>query len=133
MLVFFNVDSGAIQGVNDFLGRYLHRTRNNVFEGELSEAKLTRMKIGLKDRLDQNTDGALIFYKKNEAHKESSVVVSKIRNRDNRILESCTIDVGKTSAPLFVQPIGAWKEKKVLRDTVLSLTWRYFLKSIGLA
>ena len=133
MLVFYDVDSARIQGVNYFLGQYLHQIRDSVFEGELSEAKLTRMKMGLKGKLDQNIDGALIFYRKTEPPKESVIVVSKVRNKDNRVLESCTIDAGKNSAPLFVQPVGAWKEKTALRKTIQSLTWRSLLRSIGLA
>lgn len=132
MLVFYDVDVARIQEVNSFLEKYLLWRRNNVFEGELTEARLKEVKIGLKTMLNQDKDGALVLYKETGQYKESVVVVSKVRNEDNRILESHEIDLGKTPAPLFVQPIGAWKERETLRHIVYILTWKSFFKSIGL-
>jgi CRISPR-associated protein Cas2 len=132
VLVFYDVDVARIQEVDSFLGKYLHWRKTNVFEGELTEARLEEVKIGLKKVLNQDKDGALVLYKETGQYKESVVVVSKVRNEDNRILDSHRIDLGKTPAPLFVQPIGAWEKKEHLRKIVHFLTWKSFFKSIGL-
>lgn len=128
VLVFYDVETARIEKVNSFLIRYLKWRADCVFEGKLTKFKLDQVITGLKKIISEDRDGVLIFYKEIGKDKESVLVLSRIRSKDDRVLESHEVSLGKVPAPLFVQPIGAWEEKEKLRSIVLDLSW----KSIGL-
>jgi len=128
VLVFYDVETARNEKVSKFLRRYLNLREDCVFEGKLTKFKLDQVITGLKKIISEDRDGVLIFYKEIGKDKESVLVLSRIRSKDNRVLGSHEIGLGKVPAPLFVQPIGAWEEKEKLRSIVLALSW----KSIGL-
>ena len=61
MIVAYDVGEERVGKVCKFLKRYLPRVQNSVFEGELSEAKLETMKVGLLKSLDKQADSVLLW------------------------------------------------------------------------
>ncbi len=41
--------------------KYLHWVQNSVFEGEISEAKLVKLKMELKKIINENEDSVIIY------------------------------------------------------------------------
>ena len=46
--------------------KYLYHVQNSVFEGELSEAQIIKLKIELKQYLRKKEDSCIIFESRNE-------------------------------------------------------------------
>jgi CRISPR-associated protein Cas2 len=61
VLVVYDVEVSRIAKVHKFLKRHLHWVQNSVFEGELTDAQIETVRIGLKKLLDEDTDSVLIF------------------------------------------------------------------------
>jgi len=61
VIVVYDVGEDRVQKVCNYLKRYLPRVQNSVFEGDLTEAKLETMKVGLVKRLDVATDSVLLW------------------------------------------------------------------------
>jgi CRISPR-associated protein Cas2 len=61
VILAYDVGEDRVGKVCRFLRRYLPRVQNSVFEGELSEAKLARMKAGLEKILQAERDSALLW------------------------------------------------------------------------
>ena len=61
VIVVYDVNVDRVNRVKKFLRRYLHWVQNSVFEGELTEADLEEVKLGLKDIIDENEDMVVIY------------------------------------------------------------------------
>jgi CRISPR-associated protein Cas2 len=61
VLVVYDIGVERINGVRQFLRRYLTWIQNSAFEGELSEGQLERVKVGLKRLIKQDEDSVIIF------------------------------------------------------------------------
>lgn len=61
VIIAYDVGEERVQKVCKYLRRYLPRVQNSVFEGELSEAKLERMKVGLQKIIRSETDAVLLW------------------------------------------------------------------------
>lgn len=61
VILVYDVGEARVQKVCEYLRQYLPRVQNSVFEGETTEAKLERMKRGLRELLDLTHDGVLIW------------------------------------------------------------------------
>lgn len=60
-IVVYDIAEKRVSKVLKFMRRYLNWVQNSVFEGELSEAKLEEMKMGLKRLIDPSEDSVLIY------------------------------------------------------------------------
>jgi len=60
-VVVYDVSVERVNKVRQFLKQYLNWIQNSAFEGELTEGQLMELKIGLKKRIDENTDSILLF------------------------------------------------------------------------
>ena len=60
-MVVYDVGVDRINGVRQFLRRYLTWVQNSAFEGELTEGELERVKVGLK-KLIKDSEDSLLFY-----------------------------------------------------------------------
>lgn len=61
VVIVYDVDVNRVPKVCKFLRRYLHWVQNSVFEGEITEAKLERLKAGLKKLLKEESDSIYIY------------------------------------------------------------------------
>ena len=61
VIIVYDVNVDRVNRVKKFLRRYLHWVQNSVFEGELTEADLEEVKLGLKDIIDENEDMVVIY------------------------------------------------------------------------
>ncbi|MGC9061003.1 MAG: CRISPR-associated endonuclease Cas2, partial [Thermoplasmata archaeon] len=55
------VDVKRVSKINKFLKSYLVWRQNSVFEGEITESQLERIKIKLKNIIDESIDSVLIY------------------------------------------------------------------------
>ena len=60
-LIVYDVDVSRVTKVHKFLKRHLHWVQNSVFEGELTEAQLVKIKSGLEKILREESDSVLVF------------------------------------------------------------------------
>ncbi|MCS6815798.1 MAG: CRISPR-associated endonuclease Cas2 [Blastocatellia bacterium] len=61
VVLVYDVEQERVGKVCQFLRRYLHWVQNSAFEGELSEAQLERVKLGLKGLIDEERDSIYLY------------------------------------------------------------------------
>ena len=61
VIIVYDVNVSRVSKVCQFLRQYLNWVQNSVFEGELSESQLEKIKIHLKKIIDPEQDGILIY------------------------------------------------------------------------
>ena len=61
LIVVYDVGEKRVGKVCKYLRRYLPRVQNSVFEGELPESKLEKMKVGLSKLLVLEEDSVLLW------------------------------------------------------------------------
>ena len=61
MLLAYDVEVVRLSKVHKFLKRYMHWVQNLVFEGELTDAQLETVKVGLQRLLSEDADSVLIY------------------------------------------------------------------------
>ncbi len=60
-IIVYDVSVERVNKVCQFLRQNLHWIQNSVFEGELSESHLQRIKQGLKNIINEKEDSVLFF------------------------------------------------------------------------
>jgi len=60
-LIVYDVEVSRVAKVHKYLKRHLHWVQNSVFEGEVTEAQLAAIKIGLEKLLDSDIDSVIVF------------------------------------------------------------------------
>ncbi|MGC8622225.1 MAG: CRISPR-associated endonuclease Cas2 [Thermoplasmata archaeon] len=60
-IIVYDVDVKRVSKINKFLKSYLVWRQNSVFEGEITESQLERIKIKLKNIIDESIDSVLIY------------------------------------------------------------------------
>lgn len=60
-IVVYDVNVSRVSRVCNFLRRFLNWVQNSVFEGELTEGELMRVKDGLSQIIDPSED-SIVFY-----------------------------------------------------------------------
>lgn len=61
VLLVYDVEVKRVTKVHKFLKRHLHWVQNSVFEGELTDAQIEAVKVGLKRLLSDETDSVLLY------------------------------------------------------------------------
>jgi len=61
VIIVYDVSVKRVAKVCQFLRQYLNWIQNSVFEGELTESELFRIKEKLKEILDLNEDSVVIY------------------------------------------------------------------------
>ncbi len=61
VIVVYDVNVNRVNRIKKFLRRYLYWVQNSVFEGEISEADLEEVRMGLNDIIDKNEDMVVIY------------------------------------------------------------------------
>lgn len=66
VLLVYDVGEERVGKACKFCRRYLHWVQNSVFEGEVTEARLGRLKSGLSKLIDTELDSVLIYRMRDE-------------------------------------------------------------------
>lgn len=66
VLIVYDVAVTRVAKVHKCLKRYLHWRQNSVFEGELTDAQIERVKGDLKNIVNDQTDSILIYIARDE-------------------------------------------------------------------
>jgi len=61
IIIVYDIEQKRVGKVCQYLRRYLNWVQNSVFEGEVTEAKLKEIKIGLKKLIKDEVD-SIFFY-----------------------------------------------------------------------
>jgi CRISPR-associated protein Cas2 len=61
VLIVYDVEVKRVAKAHKFLKRHLHWVQNSVFEGEVTDAQLEKIKVGLKAMLDAASDSVLLY------------------------------------------------------------------------
>ncbi len=61
VIIVYDVAVERVAKVCQFLRRFLHWKQNSVFEGEITESELVRIKLELSKLIDPNYDSILIY------------------------------------------------------------------------
>ncbi|MCW1298621.1 MAG: CRISPR-associated endonuclease Cas2 [Candidatus Parvarchaeota archaeon] len=61
VIIVYDISIDRVNNVCKFLRQYLHWIQNSAFEGELTEAELEQIKIGLKEIIKLDEDSILFF------------------------------------------------------------------------
>jgi CRISPR-associated protein Cas2 len=83
VIVVYDCGVERLNQVRKYLRTYLNRVQNSVFEGELSEAKLARMKAGLVKKLDLAEDSVLIWTSRDPRWLEREALGRAVPSTDN--------------------------------------------------
>ena len=60
-LIVYDIEEKRVAKVHKFLKKHLHWVQNSVFEGELTEAQLEKVKVGLQAITDAELDSILLY------------------------------------------------------------------------
>ncbi len=61
VILVYDINEKRVQKVLKICRRYLHWVQNSVFEGEITEAKLERLKMELKRIINEEEDSIIIY------------------------------------------------------------------------
>ncbi len=61
VILAYDVNVERVNKVKKFLRRYLNWIQNSLFEGEISEADLEEIKVGLKKIINESEDMIVIY------------------------------------------------------------------------
>jgi len=61
VIIVYDVSVKRVMKVCQFLRQYLNWVQNSVFEGELTESELVKIKERLKEILNMNEDSVIIY------------------------------------------------------------------------
>ena len=66
VIIVYDIEQKRVAKICKYLRRYLNWVQNSVFEGEITEAKLKEVKLGLKARYKKDADSILIYRAKDQ-------------------------------------------------------------------
>ena len=66
VLIVYDIGVERVTKVHKLLKGYLNWRQNSVFEGELTEAQIEKLKYGLKTIVNLDTDSVLIYIARDE-------------------------------------------------------------------
>ncbi|MBC7360797.1 MAG: CRISPR-associated endonuclease Cas2 [Candidatus Aminicenantes bacterium] len=61
VILVYDINEERVQKVLKICRKYLNRVQNSVFEGEITEATLEKLKIELKKNINENEDSVIIY------------------------------------------------------------------------
>ena len=78
VIIAYDVNVERVNKVKKFLRRYLNWVQNSLFEGELSEADLEEIKLGLNKIINEEEDMIVIYkFRTEKAVKREIIGVDK--------------------------------------------------------
>jgi CRISPR-associated protein Cas2 len=85
VILVYDIEQERVAKVCKFLRRYLHWVQNSVFEGEITEAKLERVKSGLKKLIDDETDSIYLYKVRDEKWIDKEILGQELNLTDTII------------------------------------------------
>lgn len=61
VILVYDINEVRVQKVLKVCRKYLHWVQNSVFEGEITEAKLEKLKVELKRIINEEEDSVIIY------------------------------------------------------------------------
>jgi len=61
VILAYDIGVERVDSVRLLLKQYLNWVQNSLFEGDLTEAELLRVKEGIKERIDEGLDSVVIY------------------------------------------------------------------------
>ena len=83
VLLVYDVEVKRVGRVHKFLKRHLNWVQNSVFEGELTDAQIEEVRVGLNRVLDKEIDSVLIYTAREERWLYKQVIGRERGNTDN--------------------------------------------------
>lgn len=83
VLLVYDVGEKRVAKVLKFLRGYLNWIQNSVFEGELTEAQLFKVKEKLNKLINQNEDSVIIFVSREKRWLSKSIIGIEKNPTDN--------------------------------------------------
>ena len=74
VLVVYDVDVKRVSRVHKYLKRYLHWVQNSVFEGELTDAQIEEVKVGLQRTLIREDDSVLLYTARDQRWLDKQII-----------------------------------------------------------
>jgi len=74
VVIVYDVEQERVAKVCQYLRRFLHWVQNSVFEGEVTEAQLERIKQGLRRFVDEEYDSIYIYCLPHEKYLKKQVL-----------------------------------------------------------
>ena len=74
VIIVYDVEVERVDKVRKFLRMYLHWRQNSVFEGEVSDAQLAKIRVGLKEIADEEADSVIIYKMKSKKYFETELI-----------------------------------------------------------
>ncbi len=74
IIIAYDVNVERVNKVKKFLRRYLNWVQNSLFEGELSEADLEEVKMGLKRIINEEEDMIVIYKLRTEKAMKREII-----------------------------------------------------------
>ena len=74
VIIVYDVEVERVDKVRKFLRMYLHWRQNSVFEGEVSDAQLAKIRVGLKEIADEEADSVIIYKMKSKRYFETELI-----------------------------------------------------------
>ena len=74
VILVYDIEEERVNKVCKYLRRYLNWTQNSVFEGEITPARLEKLKVGLKKIMDEEMDSVYIYKLREERWMEKEIM-----------------------------------------------------------
>ena len=75
VIIVYDVNVKRVNRMKKFLREYLHWVQNSVFEGELSKAEFRRLKIQIKQIIEEKHDTVKVYSVRSERFLDRKSVV----------------------------------------------------------
>ena len=83
VMLVYDVGEKRVAKMLKLLREYLHWIQNSVFEGEITDAKMVKLKSEIRKLIDEEQDSVIIFKARDRKWLEKSVIGQEKRNTDN--------------------------------------------------
>ncbi len=83
VLLVYDINEKRVVKVLKFLRTYLNWVQNSVFEGNITEAQLLKIKNGLKRIIDEEEDSVLIYTARDSKWLSKSVIGIEKKSTNN--------------------------------------------------
>ncbi|MEM1986598.1 MAG: CRISPR-associated endonuclease Cas2 [Nitrososphaeria archaeon] len=83
VIVVYDIEQERVNNVNKFLKRFLNWRQNSVFEGNIQESQFEKIKSGIKELIDENTDSVYFYILPSDKYLSIEVLGIERNPREN--------------------------------------------------
>lgn len=83
VMLVYDVGEKRVAKILKLLRGYLNWIQNSVFEGEITDAQLLKLKLKIKDIINEDEDSVIIFKARDRKWLEKSVIGQEKKSTDN--------------------------------------------------